>query len=140
MSKGNGTVRAAGGIIWRPAADGCEVLIIHRDRYDDWTFPKGKLDPGEGWKDGARREVHEETGMVVELGVELATTTYVDQKGRDKKVRYWAMTLQSTDDFQPNDEVDVIEWLSPEAARDRLTYKRDIDVLDSFTRIFPKIV
>ena len=85
-------VRAAGGVVWRRATDGeAEILLVHRPKYDDWTFPKGKCDAGEDDETCARREVEEETGLLCELGAELPSTEYIDPKGRPKVVRYWAM-------------------------------------------------
>ena len=81
------TVRAAGGIVRR---DG-EVLVVHRPKYDDWSFPKGKLDEGERWEDAALREVEEETGFRCSLGPELGSTAYTDSRGRPKVARYWLM-------------------------------------------------
>ena len=78
-------VRAAGGLVLRDGA----VLIVHRAEYDDWTLPKGKLDPGESWEQAARREVEEETGLDCEPGEEIGRTHYVDARGRDKEVRYY---------------------------------------------------
>jgi 8-oxo-dGTP diphosphatase len=132
---GDGTVRAAGGVVWRDGEKGTEILLVHRGRYDDWSFPKGKLDPGESWKAGARREVEEETGVRPTLGPELLTSMYRAAKGRAKTVRYWAMTAKTAAPFVPNDEVDEIAWLRPAKARKRLTYARDRDVLDSFLKV-----
>lgn len=123
-------VRAAGGVLWRRTGDALEVLLVHRDRYDDWTFPKGKLDPGEGWLAAAEREVLEETGFVVEVGDELAETRYVDGHGADKRVRYWAMIVRGGE-FVANDEVDAMAWVRQGDARGRLSYRRDVAVLDS---------
>jgi 8-oxo-dGTP diphosphatase len=120
------TVRAAGGIVRR---DG-EVLVIHRPKYDDWSFPKGKLDEGESWEDGALREVEEETGLRCSLGPEVASTSYTDSRGRPKVVRYWLMQPESGE-FAPTDEVDEIAWLSPEDAVTRLSYGRDRELLES---------
>ena len=117
-------VEAAGGVVVR---DG-RVLLVHRPRYDDWTLPKGKLDPGEGFEEAALREVEEETGLRCELVRELASTTYTDHKGRDKRVRYWEMTPVGGE-FEPNDEVDELRWLEPAEARAALTYARDAEVL-----------
>jgi 8-oxo-dGTP diphosphatase len=130
----NDVVRAAGGIVFRRAVPGTlEVLLVHRPRYDDWTFPKGKARPGESDEDCALREVEEETGLVCALGHELTTTSYVDSKGRPKTVHYWAMNpLQGT--FIPHDEVDEIRWLDPDVARRHLTYDRDRAVLDELVR------
>jgi 8-oxo-dGTP pyrophosphatase MutT (NUDIX family) len=125
-------VQAAGGLVSRPGPDGePEVLLVHRPRYDDWTIPKGKLDPGETHEAAALREVEEETGLRCALGRELASTSYHDRKGRPKTVRYWAMTpLDGA--FRPHDEVDEVRWLSfPEAER-LLTHGHDCEVLRAF--------
>src|SRR5699024_9721130 len=101
------TVLAAGGIVWRRLDDGTvEVLLVHRPAYDDWTFPKGKNDDGEDDEAAALREVLEETGLRCTLGPELASSRYVDAKGRDKVVRYWAMTVAEQHERSPDDEVD----------------------------------
>ena len=125
-------VRAAGGVVSRVAATGeVELLMVHRPKYDDWTFPKGKTERGEHDIDCARREVEEETGYRCSVGAELTSTTYVDRKGRPKEVRYWLMTVEDGD-FAPTGEVDELRWVSPEQARWLLTYDRDRDVLDAF--------
>ena len=85
-------VRAAGGVVWR-RTDTVEVLLVHRPRYDDWSMPKGKLDDGESFEDAAVREVEEETGIRAALGEDLGEVRYVDHKGRDKVVRWWAMVI-----------------------------------------------
>ena len=124
-------MRAAGGVVWRRRDGGLEVLLAHRPKYDDWTLPKGKCDSGESDEDCARREVHEETGLICDLGPELLTTSYLDQHGRPKTVRYWSMTATGGP-FVPNDEVDDVRWLPPDEAAAMLTYRRDVDVLESF--------
>jgi len=124
-------VRAAGGVPVRRRDDGAvEVLLVHRPRYLDWTFPKGKVKDGEQEDDAALRELREETGLVCELGFELASTRYKDTKLRDKRVRYWVME-NCSGNFEPNDEVDRIEWLTLDEAAGRLSYRRDLDVLQS---------
>lgn len=128
----DGPVRASGCVVWREGAAGPEVLLVHRPRYDDWTFPKGKVDPGESDLDCARREVEEETGLTGTIGAELPSTRYVDRRGRDKVVRYWAMELGGGA-FAPNDEVDEVRWSAPGAAEVLLSYERDREVLDAFT-------
>jgi 8-oxo-dGTP pyrophosphatase MutT (NUDIX family) len=91
-------VRAAGGLVTRPATGGgVEVLVVHRPRYDDWSLPKGKAEPGESDEDAALREVEEETGYRCTLGTELPTVHYEDRRGRQKQVRFWRMTAGSGD-------------------------------------------
>jgi len=110
------------------AGAGPEVLVVHRPKYEDWSFPKGKVDPGESDEYCALREVEEETGLRCRLGDELPTTAYLDRKGRSKTVRYWAMTvLDGT--FRPNEEVDEARWLPPDLAARLLSHDRDRDVL-----------
>jgi 8-oxo-dGTP diphosphatase len=128
----DGVVRAAGGAVWRWGPSDIEVLLVHRPAYDDWTLPKGKVQPGEEDENAALREVLEETGLECELGGELAATRYVDNRGRPKVVRYWAMEVYGeAPHFQPNREVDRLAWLGVDKAMDRLTYDRDRDVLDA---------
>jgi 8-oxo-dGTP diphosphatase len=118
-------VRAAGGVVVRP---GAEVAVVHRPKYDDWTLPKGKLDPGEGFEEAALREIEEETGLRCRLGRELPSTRYTDAKGRPKLVRYWEMEpIEGA--FSPTDEIDELRWLPPEEAADLLSYERDREVL-----------
>lgn len=129
---GTPLLRAAGGVVWRPGPSGeAEVLVVHRPKYHDWSFPKGKCETGEASSSCALREVEEETGYRCLLGPELGGTAYVDNKGRHKEVRYWVMTVASGE-FQANEEVDEARWLSVGEARARLSYDRDRGVLDSF--------
>jgi 8-oxo-dGTP diphosphatase len=117
-------VFAAGGLIEQ---DG-EIAVVHRPHYDDWSLPKGKLEPGESFEEAALREVLEETGLTCKLGSELPSIEYHDRKGRSKQVRYWRMTVESGE-FTPNDEVDLLRWMSPEAAAELLTYERDKELV-----------
>ena len=121
-------VRAGGGVVVRPGDRGTEILLVHRPRYDDWSFPKGKRDGDETDEDTARREVLEETGMAVVLGRELGEASYTDNRGRPKIVRYWLMTVdpdESGPGFTPNHEVDALRWCSIGEAARLLTYAHD---------------
>ncbi|MFD0038411.1 NUDIX hydrolase [Streptomyces anulatus] len=123
-----GTVLAAGCVLWRRAPDGdgndVEVCLVHRPRYDDWSFPKGKLKRGEEPLAAAVREVLEETGHHCAPGDRLPTSRYAVD-GRPKEVAYWAAEATGGS-FTANDEVDRILWLTPDAARVRLTRPRDV--------------
>jgi 8-oxo-dGTP diphosphatase len=120
-------VKAAGGVVCRREEGGPLVAVAHRPRYDDWSFPKGKLDPGESWEDAARREVREEIGLRCRLGRELAPAEYRVDGGR-KVVRYWLMEPESGA-FAPNEEVDEVRWLSPDAAERLLSHAHDRELL-----------
>jgi 8-oxo-dGTP diphosphatase len=123
-------VRAAGGVLVREGADGLETLLVHRPKYDDWTFPKGKAEDGESDEACALREVEEETGLRCELDDELPSTSYVDSRGRPKIVRYWTMRPLSGE-FRPHAEVDEVRWVAPGEAASLLSYARDLPVLRS---------
>jgi 8-oxo-dGTP diphosphatase len=118
-------IRAAGGVVRR---DG-EIAVVHRPKYDDWSLPKGKLDPGESGEDAALREVEEETGVRCRLGRHVGRTEYVDSKGRPKVVDFWEMEPVEIGDFEPNDEIDDVRWLPPAKAVDLLTYSFDRDLV-----------
>ena len=142
-------VRAAGAVLWRvpPGSpgggdtgtgglpDAVEVAVIHRPRYDDWSLPKGKLDPGEDDRTAAVREIEEETACRGEITGDLGEIRYpVERRGRmaEKVVRYFVMRPVGGSPFTPNDEVDELRWLPPEAAAELLSYARDRDVLARF--------
>lgn len=125
-------ILAAGGLVIRPEEDGsCSVLLVHRPRYDDWSLPKGKADPGEVPEWTAIREVEEETGVRAEVIAPLAEVEYRVSSGRRKVVRYFAMRHRSEESFRPNDEVDEIRWLDPDQAADLATYDHDRVLLQS---------
>lgn len=123
-------VRAAGGLVRRRGTNGeVEILVVHRPAYDDWSFPKGKLEPGEDEEDAAVREVEEETGLRCRLERELATTRYRDAQGRPKTVRYWLMTPVDGQLAAAN-EVDDARFVRMPKAAALLTYARDRALLD----------
>jgi 8-oxo-dGTP diphosphatase len=125
-------IRAAGVVLWQPGK-GCagepELALVHRPKWFDWTFPKGKLEPGERSKDAARREALEETGIRVQLCFRLPTRHYT-VKGRPKRVRYWA-AVRINGAFAPNREVDRLVWLPAAEARKRLSYEHDRELVDA---------
>jgi 8-oxo-dGTP pyrophosphatase MutT (NUDIX family) len=121
-------VKASGGVVWRRADRGVQVALVHRPRYDDWSFPKGKLAAGESWEDAALREVEEEIGLRCRLGHELPPTSYHDSKGRAKVVRYWMMEPLDGE-FVPSHEVDEVRWLTPADADRLLSYEHDRELL-----------
>lgn len=124
-------VRAAGGLVVRHDPSGAaEILLVHRPAYDDWSFPKGKLEPGESEESAAVREVEEETGLACRLERELATTSYRDGRGRPKTVRYWLMTPVGGR-LDAANEIDDARFVRISAARDLLTYARDRALLES---------
>jgi 8-oxo-dGTP diphosphatase len=116
-------IAAAGGVVVR---DG-RVLLVHRARYDDWSLPKGKLEPGETWAEAALREVLEETGVRCELGAFLGSSHYAPG-GVQKEVRWWAMT--TADEAGPSHEVDEVRWATPAEARELLSYDGERQLLD----------
>ncbi len=126
-------IRGAGAVIWREEAPfNLEVLLIHRPDYDDWTFPKGKVEDTESPIAAAYREVKEETGIDAIFGQYLGTTSYKVEDNK-KKIKYWMARAKSQpQEFIPNSEVDKIEWVDTKTARHFLTHKEDRDLLDDF--------
>lgn len=111
-----------------------EFLVIHRPKYDDWSFPKGKVDEGESEEGAAVREVLEETGYRCAMERELSYTQYRDRYGRQKTVRYWLMSPESGD-FEANEEVDRALWVDPERARALLSYTHDVALVDEVMQL-----
>jgi 8-oxo-dGTP diphosphatase len=125
-------IRAAGVVAWRPGPDGAEILLVHRVRYDDWSLPKGKVEPGEPLPVTASREVGEESGASVTLGRHLAPVRY-KVNGDPKLVDWWSARVTSVDDSAvPNDEVDQVAWLPLAGALRRVSYRQDVSVLTDF--------
>lgn len=131
-------VPAAGGVLWKLSPrHGLRIALVHRPRYDDWSLPKGKATRGESAPQTAAREVQEETGFRVAIGRSLAEVRYA-VSGGTKTVRYFAARhLDGT--FEPNDEVDRLEWLTLEHALDRLSYPFDRAVLETFAQRRPDL-
>lgn len=125
-------VTAAGAVVWRPAGGAAQVALVHRPKYDDWSFPKGKREPGEHILLTAVREVSEETALRVTLGMRLPTVRYANA-GVPKRVDYWAATVAATPTaFEPGAEVDDLAWMAAKTAASRLSYERDAETLAVF--------
>jgi len=126
-------IYAAGAVCWRESGKDLLVAIIHRGRYQDWTFPKGKVDPGETLAEAAVREVKEETGLKVKLGMPLETVSYPLDKSKTKVVHYWAARVSekalTKSKFQPDEEVSEVVWLKASEAFAKLSYQHDRDLL-----------
>ena len=123
-------VRAAGGLVWRMGEGGKEIVVVHRPAYDDWSFPKGKLDDGESELQAALREVEEEISVRGAIGRDLGTISYIDGKGRPKVVRYWEMTVTDGTELHAANEVDDARWVTLADAEGILTYDHDRAMLD----------
>jgi 8-oxo-dGTP diphosphatase len=119
-------VQAAGAVLRRNGG----VLLVHRPKYDDWSFPKGKLHEGESFEKALVREVEEESGWRGEIGAELESKRYKDGKGRDKLVRWWEMWARERGAWEPNDEVDDIMWVPLSEVDALLTYETDRELAE----------
>jgi 8-oxo-dGTP diphosphatase len=133
-------IYAAGAVCWRLIDGVPHILVVHRAKYADVTLPKGKVDPGESLPQAAQREVQEETGLKVTLGVPLGITNYVISSGREKYVHYWAAKVSESavqaSTFVPNDEIAAIEWVTLRRARKHLSYERDVEIIDQWAALF----
>jgi 8-oxo-dGTP pyrophosphatase MutT (NUDIX family) len=131
----SGPIEAAGGVVVRDGADGPEVLVVHRVRQDDWSLPKGHLDPGETAPDAALREVAEETGVTCTLLAPLGATAYLGPKG-PKRVTWYLMRPVAGDPAArpPDAEVDMARWLPTTGLEDVLTYPTDLDLVRAALR------
>lgn len=128
------TVYAAGAVCWRLNKGELELALVYRGAYKDWTFPKGKLDPGEHLPETAVREVEEEVGLRIRLGRKLSVLRYKLPSGEIKEVHYWASRVKekaiAKSKFKPNKEIAAVEWLSVDQARPKLTYDHDRQLLE----------
>ncbi|MEJ3403790.1 NUDIX domain-containing protein [Rathayibacter sp. YIM 133350] len=132
-------VFAAGAVCWREVDGKIMILVVHRTVHGDVTIPKGKVDPGETLPQTAVREIKEETGLTVALGVPVGVSHYTIGSGRNKIVHYWAAEV--TDDaitrstFIPNGEIAALEWVSVKKARTYLSYSTDVEILEAFAKL-----
>jgi 8-oxo-dGTP pyrophosphatase MutT (NUDIX family)/phosphohistidine phosphatase SixA len=134
------TVYAAGAILWRIEDHQLKVALVHRGRYDDWSWAKGKVDPGETLPQTAVREIREETGLKVKLGVPLGIQRYRLPNKNLKEVHYWAARVTekalANSTFAPNEEVSQVVWFTPEEARLKLSYSHDHEQLETLEGYF----
>lgn len=137
-------IYAAGAVCWRLVDGKVHVLVIHRTVYGDVTIPKGKVDPGESLPQTAVREIAEETGLAVALGVPLGVSRYPLPSGREKIVHYWAAEVSDRavqrSTFKPNAEVAALEWVTIKRARGYLSYEPDVEILDGFAKLLDQDV
>ncbi len=135
-------VLAAGAVCWRLVGTEVRILVVHRTQHKDVSLPKGKVDPGEMLPQTAVREIAEETGLSITLGVPLGTVEYVMPNGRDKIVHYWAAEVDEhalqLARFTPNAEIAALEWVPLEKVRKKLSYEHDVDVIDRFAELLKK--
>lgn len=136
------TVYAAGAVLWRIENNQLKVALVHRGRYDDWSWAKGKVDPGETLPETAVREIREETGLKIKLGVPLGIQRYLLPNKNLKEVHYWAAKVSdkalATSNFIPNDEVSEVVWLGVTAASKKLSYSHDQEQLDQLVALHKK--
>lgn len=136
-------VLAAGTVCYRrvttDAGERIMVLLVHRTKQRDVSFPKGKLDRGESMPQAAARETREETGLTVSLGSNLGTIDYTLPDGREKTVQYWAAEVVEsavhTSEFRPNGEISALEWAPLEEVSELLSYEADRQLFKVFTRL-----
>jgi len=123
-------IEAAGGLLWRGTSTQPEIAIIHRSRYNDWTLPKGKREAGESWGETALREVGEETGCIAQLE-DFAGGVFYTIENIPKVVLFWHMCILEDQGFHPNEEVDRLVWLSPEEAKQKMSYSLETALIPS---------
>jgi 8-oxo-dGTP diphosphatase len=121
-------IRAAGGLVFRESGGERQIALVHRPKYDDWALPKGKLKPGEGWLDAAKREVEEELWSIVEVG-EFIGSLFYKVADVPKLVLYWRMRLVEQHEFIPNHEIDDYVWLGRSEALAKMSYPGERDLV-----------
>jgi 8-oxo-dGTP diphosphatase len=133
-------IYAGGAVCWRIIDGAVHILVVHRAKYADVTLPKGKVDPGESLPQAAQREVLEETGLKVTLGVPLGITQYTISSGREKFVHYWAAAVSEkavhASTFVPNEEIAAIEWVPLRRVRKYLSYERDVEIVEQWAALY----
>ncbi|PZQ90613.1 MAG: DNA mismatch repair protein MutT [Leifsonia xyli] len=134
-------VLAAGAVCWRVSKKGKpKILLVHRTQHKDVSLPKGKLDPGETLPETAVREIAEETGLIIGLGVPLGVVEYQLPGGRDKQVYYWAGEVSedaiANSTFASNEEIEELRWVTLEKAAEVLSYPHDVDIVDRFAELY----
>lgn len=138
MAEMNTVVRSAGGVVWRPTRDGVEIVLVHRPRYDDWSLPKGKIDPGEHELAAAVREVHEETLVRGVPQARLPSIRYLTgEPGVEKVVDFWSMRALVWQDRPADDEIEEARWVPAAQAPALLSYAHDRGVVKAFLDLPP---
>jgi len=128
------TIQAAGAVVWRNQNGQTEIAIIHRPKYDDWSFPKGKAEIGESLIACAHREVLEETNIQTEFGAFLGDVEYLTPDGK-KRVSFWAAKAINQIDFNPNSEVDQLSWVNVKKVKELLALDTDKKILAQFVKL-----
>jgi len=129
-NKKKSVIQAAGGIIWKKEGNEKKLAIVHRHKHNDWSLPKGKVDPGESWKKAALREVLEETGCVGKIKKYAGSISYL-LDGKPKIVLFWHMDIKATKTEKMNGEVDEVRWLTVDQATELLDYEDEIELIQS---------
>jgi 8-oxo-dGTP diphosphatase len=124
-------IEAAGGLVWLDSNEGRKIVILHRPKYDDWTLPKGKREPGEAWHETALREVYEETGCRARIDTFAGGVIYI-VNNVPKVVLFWSMSIIRNDRFIPNKEIDKCKWVLPKDAMTILSYDGEKTLLEQF--------
>jgi 8-oxo-dGTP pyrophosphatase MutT (NUDIX family) len=130
VKKNKSVIQAAGGIVWIEEDSEKKIAVVHRHKHNDWSLPKGKVDPGENWKKAALREVLEETGCVSKIKKFAGSISYL-LDGKPKVVLFWHMEVKSIDPEKMNGEVDEVRWLTVDQATELLDYPDEIELIQS---------